>query len=327
MTDIKTLVRKLLADKLSQKELSELWQRRDITQHMQREWDGSAEQAEADLARESRIWERIVPRTERAGNPRPGLRVAWRRWGYGIAASIMLAVGTGLTIANLLWRPAPEVIHTLYSGNQSTEQVALPDGSTLWLGANSSCSYAANFSGRERRVELTGQGFFEVAKDPARPFVVSSGSIDVTALGTAFEVFSDLEGRHVETILRNGSVRVSIPGVTKKSYTLSPDQKFAYSADTRRVVITEVNAQRYTLWHERMALSFENQPLAVILPRLERWYNCRIDCPAEIASRYYYTFTLSDETLDRTLQLLQSSTNQAPLFYRRDGMLVNIYEK
>lgn len=327
MTNIKTLVRRLLNGKLSQKELSELWQRSDVTQHMQREWDDCAEPAEEDALRENRIWERIVPRTELSGKPRPELRVAWRRWSYGFAASIMLAAGTGLTVANLLWRPAPEVIHTLYSGNQSTERIALPDGSTLWLGANSSCRYAENFRSRERRVELSGQGFFEVAKDPARPFVVSSGSIDVTALGTAFEVFSDLDGRRVETILRNGSVRVSLPGVTKKTYTLSPDQKFAYSADTRKVVVTQINARRYTLWHERMALSFENQPLSVILPRLERWYNCRIDCPEEIATRYYYTFTLSDETLDRTLQLLQSSTNQAPIVYRRDGMHVRICEK
>ena len=327
MTDIKTLVRRLLADKLSQKEFSELWQRRDLTQHMQDEWDNRVEQPEEDSLREGRIWGRIVSRTELTGNPRPGLRVAWRRWSYGIAASIMLAVGAGLTVANLLWRPAPEVIHTLYSGNQSTEQVQLPDGSTLWLGANSSCRYADNFSGKERRVYLSGQGFFEVAKDAARPFIVSTDCIDITALGTAFEVFSDLEGRHVETILRNGSVRVAIPGVTKKTYTLSPDQKFAYSTDSRKVIITQVNAQRYTLWHERTALSFENQPLSVILPRLERWYNCRIDCPADIATRYYYTFTLSDETLDRTLQLLQSSTSQAPLFYQRDGMQVRIYEK
>ena len=49
--------------------------------------------------------------------------------------------------------------------------------------------------------------------------------------------------------------------------------------------------------------------------------------PEEIATRYHYTFSLSDETLDRTLQLLQSSTDQTPLFYRRDGMYVRIYEK
>ena len=329
MTDIKTLVRKLLAGKLPQKEMPELWQRHDVTQYMQREWDRCAKPAEDDLLRESRIWERIVARTmphEKIRRKR-GVRTAWLSRSYGAAASIMLAIGAGLTLVNLLWRPAPEIIHTLYSGNQSTEQVALPDGSTLWLGANSSCRYAADFSGRERRVELNGQGFFEVAEDPSRPFVVSSNGIDVTALGTAFEVFSDLGGRHVEAILRNGSVRVSLPGVTKQTFTLSPDQKFTYSADTRKVIVSRVDAQRYTLWHERMSLSFENQPLSVILPRLERWYNCHIDCPEEIATRYHYTFSLSDETLDRTLQLLQSSTDQTPLFYRRDGMYVRIYEK
>lgn len=105
MTNIKTLVRRLLGGKLSQKELSELWQRRDVTQHMQREWDDCAKPAEEDALRENRIWERIVPRTELSGKPRPELRVAWRRWSYGFAASIMPAAGTGLTIANLLWPP------------------------------------------------------------------------------------------------------------------------------------------------------------------------------------------------------------------------------
>ena len=329
MTDIKTLVRKLLAGKLPQKEMPELWQRHDVTQYMQREWDRCAKPAEDDLLRENRIWERIVTRTmpHEKIRRRGGVRTAWLSRSYGAAASIMLAIGAGLTLVNLLWRLAPKIIHTQYSGNQSTEQVALPDGSTLWLGANSSCRYAADFSGRERRVELNGQGFFEVAEDPSRPFVVSSNGIDVTALGTAFEVFSDLGGRHVEAILRNGSVRVSLPGITKQTFTLSPDQKFTYSADTRKVIVSRVDTQRYTLWHERMSLSFENQPLSVILPRLERWYNCHIDCPEEIATRFHYTFSLSDETLDRTLQLLQSSTDQTPLFYRRDGMYVRIYEK
>lgn len=327
MADIRTQIRKLLRGELSKKEWTALWQHRDVTRHMQEEWIRSAAAGEEDSLRESRIWGRIVLHTTAACPARMQMRGGWRRWSYGVAASIMLAAGIGLTAVNLLRQPATEIVHSLYSGNQSTERIVLPDGSILWLGANSSCTYAENFSDRERRIELNGQGFFEVAKDPERPFVVSSGGIDVTATGTAFEVFSDLTGRHVETILRNGGVRIAIPGITSRTYDLLPDQKFTYSADTRQVVITRVNAQHYTLWHERMALSFENQPLSVILPRLERWYNCRIDCPEEIANRYYYTFTLSDETLDRTLQLLQFSTSQTPLLYRRDGMHVHIYEE
>jgi len=65
MTDIKTLVRKLLAGKLPQKEMPELWQRHDVTQYMQREWDRCAKPAEDDLLRESRIWERIEIKRER----------------------------------------------------------------------------------------------------------------------------------------------------------------------------------------------------------------------------------------------------------------------
>ena len=89
--------------------------------------------------------------------------------------------------------------------------------------------------------------------------------------------------------------------------------------------------KKYYVWQKiqlcRRCRHRQQSYLSVILPRLERWYNCHIDCPEEIATRYHYTFSLSDETLDRTLQLLQSSTDQTPLFYRRDGMYVRIYEK
>ena len=79
MTEIKTLVRKLLAGKLPQKEMPELWQRHDVTQYMQREWDRCAKPAEDDLLRESRIWERIVTRTmpHEKIRRRGGVRTAW----------------------------------------------------------------------------------------------------------------------------------------------------------------------------------------------------------------------------------------------------------
>lgn len=94
MTDIKTLVRKLLAGKLPQKEMPELWQRHDVTQYMQREWDRCAKPAEDDLLRESRIWERIVARTmpHEKIRRRGGVRTAWLSRSYGAAASIMLAI-------------------------------------------------------------------------------------------------------------------------------------------------------------------------------------------------------------------------------------------
>lgn len=239
----------------------------------------------------------------------------------------MLAIGAGLTLVNLLWRPAPEIIHTLYSGNQSTEQVALPDGSTLWA--------------RSQLLVPVRRGFFGqgTTGGAQRPGVLRGGGRSLPTVrreqqwhrrhgsGNGFRSLFRSRGPARGGHLAQRQRTCTLPGVTKQTFTLSPDQKFTYSADTRKVIVSRVDAQRYTLWHERMSLSFENQPLSVILPRLERWYNCHIDCPEEIATRYHYTFSLSDETLDRTLQLLQSSTDQTPLFYRRDGMYVRIYRK
>ncbi len=190
--------------------------------------------------------------------------------------------------------------------------VALPDGSTLWLEPTPRAGTPRIFRAGERRGGAQRPGVLRGGGRSSRPFVVSSNGIDVTALGTAFEVFSDLGGRHVEAILRNGSVRVSLPGVTKQTLHALARPEIHLLRRHTQSDRQPVDAQRYTLWHERMSLSFENQPLSVILPRLERWYNCHIDCPEEIATRYHYTFSLSDETLDRTLQLLQSSTDQTP---------------
>ena len=154
------LVRKLLAGKLPQKEMPELWQRHDVTQYMQREWDRCAKPAEDDLLRESRIWERIVARTmpHEKIRRRGGVRTAWLSRSYGAAASIMLAIGAGLTLVNLLWRPAPEIIHTLYSGNQSTEQVALPEPTPragtprIFRAGNDGWSSTARGSSRWRKI-------------------------------------------------------------------------------------------------------------------------------------------------------------------------------
>jgi ferric-dicitrate binding protein FerR (iron transport regulator) len=75
-------------------------------------------------------------------------------------------------------------------------KLQLPDGTTVWINAASSIRYPASFTGSERRVTITGEAYFEVAKDPSRPFIVTVGEIDITALGTAFNInaYTDEDG-------------------------------------------------------------------------------------------------------------------------------------
>ena len=263
MTDIKTLVRKLLAGKLpAERDAGTLAAARRHAIHAARMGSLRKTRRRRPPARKP-YWERIVARTmPHEKNPAEG------KGGYaphGLAGapppSIMLAIGAGLTLVNLLWRPAPEIIHT-NSGNQSTEQVALPDGSTLWLEPTPRAGTPRIFRAGERRVELNGQGFFEVAEDPptgiSRPLCTQW--IDVTALGTAFGSLFPISGAgNAEATLRNGSVRVSPPGVTKQPHALARPEIHLLRRHTQSDR-QPVDAQRYTLWHERMSLSFENQP-------------------------------------------------------------------
>ena len=98
------------------------------------------------------------------------------------------------------------------SGVRCIEPVSLSDGTTVRMGPNSQLIYPKSFDGKTRDVELKGQAFFDVAKDRERPFTVHTKNMDVTALGTAFEVFNYDSESKLETILLNGKVKIGLGG-------------------------------------------------------------------------------------------------------------------
>ena len=121
---------------------------------------------------------------------------------YGWVASIALLLICGTLSLMLLSRKAePEVWYVLNSGRQSMDSVRLADGTLVMLNAGSRLTYPKEFSGYKREVTLSGQAFFSVHPDKAHPFVVKTKNMDVTALGTAFEVFSFDGDESVETVL------------------------------------------------------------------------------------------------------------------------------
>ena len=97
-----------------------------------------------------------------------------------------------------------QYIYVMASGVRCIEPVSLSDGTTVRMGPNSQLIYPKSFDGKTRDVELKGQAFFDVAKDRERPFTVHTKNMDVTALGTAFEVFNYDSESKLETILLNG---------------------------------------------------------------------------------------------------------------------------
>ena len=176
--------------------------------------------------------------------------------------------------------------------------------------------YPSEFYGKTREIQLDGQAFFDVCENPGKPFIVHTSDMDIQALGTAFEVFSYGIENKVEAILLNGKIKVNINSSKNNKKTeciLEPNQKVLYDRLNGSASIHNLNADKYTAWRKQRILSFENEKLSMIIPRLEQWYGRKIMCQQDLADKYRFTFKVRDESLDRILFMIGVSS---PLKYK-----------
>lgn len=148
----------------------------------------------------------------------------------------------------------------------------------------------------------------------------------LTVLGTSFEVFSYDNDKMAEAILLTGSVQIDVPteqGESPKTYILHPNEKLLRQ-ENGKVHLTKVDADSYSSWRNGKRISFKNETLEMILPRLEKWYGQKIECAPQIANHYRFTFTLHNEPLDLILNFISHSAN---LNYRQLSNEYYIIEK
>lgn len=144
----------------------------------------------------------------------------------------------------------------------------LADGSRVWLNAETRLRYPVTFAGTERRVELTGEAYFEVSKDATRPFIVRANGVDVRVLGTSFNVAA--YGAEVVTTLVEGRVAVE---AGSERVTLEPDRQAVW--DGKQMEVRQVDASNYGLWRKGI-FYFEDRRLEEILDALARWYGVEV---------------------------------------------------
>ena len=144
----------------------------------------------------------------------------------------------------------------------------LADGTRVWLNAESRLRYPVAFTGKERKVEMEGEVYFEVAKNKEKPFIVTVNGVDIRVLGTSFNVSAYQED--VVTTLVEGKVQLK---KGNEQVILSPNQQAIWSDDEFRV--KQVDARNFVLWKERV-FYFEDVDLETILDDMARWYNVNI---------------------------------------------------
>lgn len=157
-------------------------------------------------------------------------------------------------------------------------QLVLADGTKVWLNASSSLRFPAAFAGKARKVELTGEGYFEVARNAAMPFHVKVNTLDVAVLGTHFNVNSYQDEAFVRTTLLEGKVKVSSENGTE---TLSPGQQAAVDKSGMMKTLSEINTEEVVAWKNGL-FQFESADLASILRQAERWYNVQFEYQSKI---------------------------------------------
>lgn len=200
--------------------------------------------------------------------------------------------------------------------------LSLSDGTRVWLRKGSSMDYPKDFNGKERReVRLNGEGYFEVKKDTKWPFVVKSGNIDVTVLGTVFNMISGSEGQNAEVSLVDGMVRVHAAS-DGGSIVLRPGQKAEVDKATGFLQVSEVDTYADGLWHEHKT-PFRNANIHEIATLIETIYNVKVVMHKGFDSDRRYNGVIDEkDSVGSMLTLLQHAL---PFKYSVKGNTVHLY--
>lgn len=219
-------------------------------------------------------------------------------WATSSAAAVIL-----LLITLQLFTPYQlfgDRVQTFTSEN-SKKEIILPDGSHVWLNAQSSLSYSKSFN-RSRNVKLTGEALFDVVKSEGKNFTVETSNIKIEVLGTVFLVNERAGSDITETVLESGLVNITINN-TDKDLNLNPGELFVYNSTDDSSSIELVNASSYTGWTADK-LSFTNIPMSELIIQLEKWYNIDIVCNNKNILNIPVSITVDEEPLEETLFLL-----------------------
>jgi transmembrane sensor len=245
----------------------------------------------------------------------------------GIAASLLLVWFVSMYIPGKN-TPAKAVAQSTISTKRgSKSKIQLPDGTQVWLNADSKITYNEKFQGVLREVQLTGEAFFDVVRDESRPFVIHTSAVDVKVLGTAFNVRSYEDEKNTETSLIRGSVEITLRNNPDKKIVLKPNEKLTVrNGDTellskkpegvkagyRQPLLTlgKINYEKKdssvieTLWVKNK-LAFDGEAFEDVALKIERWFDVKVDITDEKLKKEPFSGVFDDESLQVVMEALQ----------------------
>ena len=244
-----------------------------------------------------------------------------------VAASLIFFVITGYFLFrdNRGVTAPPENVIAATTKKGSKTNVVLPDGTKVWINADSRLSYNKSFGKYTREVYLQGEAYFDVVKDVKKPFVVHTHDMDVRVLGTTFNVKAYPENDNSEATLIKGIVEVTLKKDSMKKIVLKPNEKLSVFEKTGRTdigqrstpgdekphilvtnTITPINDSvvMEVQWTKNR-LVFNNMKLGDVVKELSRWYNINVTVTDEFLKNTEYSGTFEDESIQQVIEALK----------------------
>lgn len=190
--------------------------------------------------------------------------------------------------------------------NGQRSKVVLPDSTIVWLNSGTTLSYSDNFSQNKRNVILNGQAFFQVAHDKNNPFSVQCNDLIISVLGTKFDVDAYPETGKVSVVLESGKVKLSHKQISTFNYLMTPGELADYDIVENKINISHPDISRYTSWKDG-ALIFKNDPMKLVIEKLERWYNVDIHVKDQEVYNSIFTGTIRNESYEQIFRLIEFS--------------------
>lgn len=230
-----------------------------------------------------------------------------------VAAGICLAAVLGYAVSE--YGREPQTFEVIADRGQKSS-VTLPDGTAVTLNSASRITWRSDYNRKNRTVGLEGEAYFEVAKNEKVPFTVSTDKMDITALGTEFDVKAYEEDSHVTATLVKGSIRADFDG---QSEILVPDQYIVVDKTTgESEVVTAENPEYLVPW-KNDELLFAGETLEEIALVLERMYDMEVVFMDEAAKDFSYTGLIRNSSLHNVLELISGTS---PVRYTISGNII-----
>ena len=213
----------------------------------------------------------------------------------------IIKLNTGLLSYKKVGKSEGKVLfNTITTPRGGQYQLELPDGTVVWLNAASSLIFPTAFVGKERRVELKGEAYFEVAKNAAMPFHVTASNTDVSVLGTHFNIMSYPEEENISTTLLEGSINLIANGVTKN---LQPGRQADVNRTTNNVGEHSANIKQVMAW-KNGEFRFKETGIKELMRQVGRWYD--VDVEYQTSTDQYFTASLPRmQNVSALLQMLE----------------------